>query len=206
MFESFCAKYSHTFDHLPFGIFSVKRLMASSVCACSVKCCLLFTVCCDENTNERERHRTKFTLGAGAVLHVPRGICLATVFNWLRHRNEAPKSALHFGLGRYRLYWNRFSVPNPTDYTPTHSNTHPHTPAHTHTPTPTHTHAHTHTHRHTPTHTDTHQYTPTHTDTHQHTPAHTNTHQHTYTHQHTHTPTHTNTHQHTPTHTSTHQI
>ena len=38
-FESFCAKYSHTFDRLPFGIFSVKRLMASSVCAC-----LLFTV------------------------------------------------------------------------------------------------------------------------------------------------------------------
>src|SRR4029434_3878515 len=35
---------SHTFDRLPFGIFSVKRLMASSVCACSVKCCLLFTV------------------------------------------------------------------------------------------------------------------------------------------------------------------
>src|SRR4029434_9118467 len=44
MFESFCAKYSHTFDRLAFGIFSVKRLMASSVCACSVKCCLLFTV------------------------------------------------------------------------------------------------------------------------------------------------------------------
>ena len=35
MFESFCAKYSHTFDRLPLGIFSVKRLMASSVCACS---------------------------------------------------------------------------------------------------------------------------------------------------------------------------
>src|SRR4029434_1271207 len=44
LFESFCAKYSHTFDCLPFGIFSVKRLMASSVCACSVRCCLLFTV------------------------------------------------------------------------------------------------------------------------------------------------------------------
>ena len=43
LFESFCAKYSHTFDRLPFGLFSVK-LMASSVCACSVKCCLLFTV------------------------------------------------------------------------------------------------------------------------------------------------------------------
>ena len=27
--------YSHTFDRLPFGIFSVKRSMASSVCACS---------------------------------------------------------------------------------------------------------------------------------------------------------------------------
>src|SRR4029434_619206 len=53
---------------------------------------------------------TKFALGAGAVLHVPRGICLATVFNWLRHRNEAPKSALHFGPGRYRLYWNRFHI------------------------------------------------------------------------------------------------
>src|SRR4029434_6445462 len=66
--------------------------------------------CCYENTNERERHRTKFTLGAGADLHVPRGICLATVFNWLRHRNEAPKSALHFGPGRYRLYWNRFHI------------------------------------------------------------------------------------------------
>src|SRR4029434_7446569 len=39
-----CEKYSHTFDRLPFGIFSVKRLMASSVCACSVKCCMLFTV------------------------------------------------------------------------------------------------------------------------------------------------------------------
>src|SRR4029434_4797471 len=39
MFESFCAKYSHTFDRLAFGIFSVKRLMASFVCAC-----LLFTV------------------------------------------------------------------------------------------------------------------------------------------------------------------
>src|SRR4029434_5447284 len=39
MFEYFCAKYSHTFDHLPRGIFSVKRLMASFVCAC-----LLFTV------------------------------------------------------------------------------------------------------------------------------------------------------------------
>src|SRR4029434_10683518 len=39
MFESFCAKYSHTFDRLPFGLFSVKRLMASFVCAC-----LLFTV------------------------------------------------------------------------------------------------------------------------------------------------------------------
>ena len=47
-------------------------------------------------------------MGAGAVLHVPHGICLVTVFNWLRHRNEAPKSALHFGPGRYRLYWNRF--------------------------------------------------------------------------------------------------
>src|SRR4029434_5663225 len=70
--------------------------------------------CCYENTNERERHKTKFTLGAGAVLHVPHGICLETVFNWLRHRNEAPKSALHFGQGRYRLYWYRFSVPNPT--------------------------------------------------------------------------------------------
>src|SRR4029434_3419072 len=44
MFEYLCAKYSHTFDRLPFGIFSVKRLMASSVCACSVKCCMLFTV------------------------------------------------------------------------------------------------------------------------------------------------------------------
>src|SRR4029434_2596126 len=65
---------------------------------------------CYENTNERERHRTKFTLGAGAVLHVPHGICLATVFNWLRHRNEAPKFALHFGPGRYRLYWNRFHI------------------------------------------------------------------------------------------------
>ena len=38
LFESFCVKY-----RLPFGIFSVK-LMASSVCACSVKCCLLFAV------------------------------------------------------------------------------------------------------------------------------------------------------------------
>src|SRR4029434_2582894 len=88
-----------------------------------MKCCLLSSVhpilgqrckhktdCCYENTNERERHRTKFTWGAGAVLHVPRGICLATVFNWLRHRNEAPKSALHFGPGRYRLYWNRFHI------------------------------------------------------------------------------------------------
>src|SRR4029434_6961729 len=65
---------------------------------------------CYENTNESERHRTKFTLEAGAVLHVPHGICLATVFNWLRHRNEAPKSALHFGPGRYRLYWNRFHI------------------------------------------------------------------------------------------------
>src|SRR4029434_4818877 len=27
--------YSHTFDRLPFGIFSVKRLMTSSGCACS---------------------------------------------------------------------------------------------------------------------------------------------------------------------------
>src|SRR4029434_3212197 len=44
MFEYFCAKYSHTLDRLAFGIFSVKRLMASSVCACSVKCCMLFTV------------------------------------------------------------------------------------------------------------------------------------------------------------------
>src|SRR4029434_9330838 len=42
--DVFGAKYSHTFDRLPFGIFSVKRLMASSVCACSVKCCMLFTV------------------------------------------------------------------------------------------------------------------------------------------------------------------
>src|SRR4029434_4916103 len=110
MFEYFGAKYSHTFDRLPFGIFSVKRLMASSVCACSVKCCLLFTVCCYENTNERERHRTKFTLGAGAVLHVPHGICLATVFNWRGHPNEAPKSALHFGPGTYRVYWNRCHI------------------------------------------------------------------------------------------------
>src|SRR4029434_4224056 len=76
MFESFCAKYSHSFDRLPFGIFSVKRLMASSVCAC-----LLFTVIrllLLKNTNERERHKTKFTLGAGAVLDVPHEICLAT--------------------------------------------------------------------------------------------------------------------------------
>src|SRR4029434_1331815 len=42
--------------------------------------------------------------------YMPHGICLATVFNWLRHRNEAPKSALHFGPGRYRLYWNRFHI------------------------------------------------------------------------------------------------
>ena len=33
----------YLYDHLPFGIFSVK-LMASSVCACFVKCCLLFAV------------------------------------------------------------------------------------------------------------------------------------------------------------------
>src|SRR4029434_6033623 len=77
-------------------------------------------------TNERERHRTKFTVGPGAVLHVPRGICLATVFNWLRHRNEAPKSALHFGPGRYRLYWNRFHIGTSSLYptlltTPVHS-------------------------------------------------------------------------------------
>src|SRR4029434_5150561 len=84
MFESFCAKYSHTFDRLPFGIFSVKRLMASSVCAC-----LLFTVMrLYENTNERERHRTKFTLGPGAVLHVPHGICLATVFRSEEHTSD----------------------------------------------------------------------------------------------------------------------
>src|SRR4029434_6243653 len=89
LFESFNAKYCHTFDHLPFGIFSV-TLMASSVCACSVKCW---------HTNERERHRPKFTLGDGAVLKVPHEIFLATVFNWLKHRNEAPKSALHFGPG-----------------------------------------------------------------------------------------------------------
>src|SRR4029434_5094481 len=43
-YTSRCAKYSHTLDRLPFSIFSVKRLMASSVCACSVKCCMLFTV------------------------------------------------------------------------------------------------------------------------------------------------------------------
>src|SRR4029434_10186874 len=43
-YTSRCAKYSHTLDRLPFSIFSVKRLMASFVCACSVKCCLLFTV------------------------------------------------------------------------------------------------------------------------------------------------------------------
>src|SRR4029434_7061702 len=118
MCEYFGAKYSHTFDRLPFSIFSVK-LLASSVCACSVKCCLLFTVirlllCII--TNERERHRTKFTLAAGAVLHVPHGICLATMFNWLRHRNEAPKSALHFGPGRYRLYWNRFHIGTSSRY------------------------------------------------------------------------------------------
>src|SRR4029434_1331131 len=47
----------------------------------------------------------------------PRGICLATVFNWLRHRNEAPKSALHFGPGRYRLYWNRFHIGTGSRYT-----------------------------------------------------------------------------------------
>ena len=29
-------------------------------------------------TNERERHRPKFTLGDGAVLNVPHEICLAT--------------------------------------------------------------------------------------------------------------------------------
>src|SRR4029434_2305010 len=34
MFESFCAKYSHTFDRLPFGIFSVKMLVLF-VLACS---------------------------------------------------------------------------------------------------------------------------------------------------------------------------
>src|SRR4029434_4165685 len=196
MFESFCAKYSHTFERLPFGIFSVKRLMASSVCACSVKCCLLFTVCCYENTNERERHRTKFTLGAGAVLHVPHGICLATVFNWRRHRSEAPKSALHFGPGRYRLYWNRFSVPNPTDYTPSlHTNippTHQHqtdyTPtshaSHTNITPRTHTHKHLqHTHNNTRTHTQHTEYTPT---THTLHTTHTHTHT-THTHTHTHT-------------------
>lgn len=34
--------------------------------------------CCYGNTNERERHRPKFTLGDGAVLYVPHEICLAT--------------------------------------------------------------------------------------------------------------------------------
>src|SRR4029434_2136124 len=80
--------------------------------------------CCYENTNERERHRKKFTMGAGAVLHVPHGICLATVFNWLRQRNEAPKSALHFGPGRYRLYWNRFHIGTGSRY-PTLVNSQP---------------------------------------------------------------------------------
>src|SRR4029434_10164846 len=46
----------------------------------------------------------------GQFYMCPTALCLATVFNWLRHRNEAPKSALHFGPGRYRLYWNRFHI------------------------------------------------------------------------------------------------
>src|SRR4029434_2935476 len=87
--------------------------------------------CCYENTNERERHRTTFTLGAGAVLHVPHGICLATVFNWLRHHNEAPKSALHFGPGRYRLYWNRFQIGTGSRYPTLVTYTHTHTQSQT---------------------------------------------------------------------------
>src|SRR4029434_10058559 len=101
MFESFCAKYSHTFDRLPFGIFSVKRLIGW-FCLCLL-CEMLPALHCHKtvvmktpmSVSDTEK---KFTLGAGAVLHVPRGICLATVFNWLRHRNEAPKSALHFPI------------------------------------------------------------------------------------------------------------
>src|SRR4029434_1206628 len=70
----------------------------------------------NENTNERERHRKKFTLGAGAVLHVPHGICLATVFNWLRHRNEAPKSALHFPI--FFAFWTSHRQPRNGDTQP----------------------------------------------------------------------------------------
>ena len=110
MFEYFGAKYSHTFDRLPFGIFSVKRLMASSVCACSVKCCMLFTVIRLLLWKHQWAWATqdKVYIGSwGSFTCAPRNR-LATVFNWLRHRNEAPKSALHFGPGRYLLYWNRF--------------------------------------------------------------------------------------------------
>src|SRR4029434_2941218 len=104
VFESFCAKYSHTFDRLPFGIFSVKRLMASSVCACSE---MLPALHCHKTVAIKTPMSVSDT---GQSLHwemgqfymCPTALCLATVFNWLRHRNEAPKSALHFGPGRYR--------------------------------------------------------------------------------------------------------
>ena len=86
--------------------------MASSVCACSVKCCLLFTVIRLLLWKHQWAWATqdKVYIGSwGSFTCAPRNLP-SNRFNWLRHRNEAPKSALHFSPGRYRLYWNRFHI------------------------------------------------------------------------------------------------
>src|SRR4029434_5318302 len=152
MFEYFCANCSHTFDRVPFGIFSVERLMASSVCACSVKCCMLFTVkTVAMKTPMSVSDTGKVYIGSwGSFTCAPRNLPSDRV-----QLAQAPKSALHFGPGRYRLYWNRFHIGSGSRY-PTLRLTHrsriscsSHTHTHTHTHTTTHLHTHTHTHTHT---------------------------------------------------------
>src|SRR4029434_7447270 len=65
-----------------------RRSAESSIHLCFVAKYILFYLiytealqiyeCCYGNTNERERHGPKFTLGNGALLDVPHKICLAT--------------------------------------------------------------------------------------------------------------------------------
>src|SRR4029434_2051841 len=101
MFESFCAKYSHTFDRLPFGIFSVKRLIGW-FCLCLL-CEMLPALHCHKTvvmkTPMSVSDRKKVYIGSwGSFTCAPRNLPSNRY-----QLAQAPKSALHFGPGRYRL-------------------------------------------------------------------------------------------------------
>src|SRR4029434_10858704 len=69
----------------------------------ALKCCLLFTV------------KTLLLCKLCPVSLTLIGVFIATVLSD-KCRNEAPKSALHFGPGWYRLYWNWFHIGTSSRY------------------------------------------------------------------------------------------